>query len=387
MIILFFAYCILYLSFRSKMKCKNMCYLATVLFSLLGFLYIPSEGADLNLRFRVLDEIKNNGFGVLNADLYWSGEYGFKYFLLLVSKFPYNNFLPFFSALIGYSFVSATVLKIGKRFSLSNIKKKEILFCTLCFVNFDSMVNGIRNQLAASILVFFLSVYILENKHRLLCYFAFVLCITIHPACIIPVAVFIVSRFMKQKKIRFVVLLFALWPIIITAILYVFSKMGNIPIIYTIYRLLFDYTLNENATHNIVPNLYYAVRMVVRTQSISGILLCALYMKNHYANSINYIISEKRIDYQHVYVFIFALSAVMAGALGTYHVFLRIALFILSFAPVILGLYFSCTREKAILCINDKLQISYISICAVLSLAYNLVAYVNQIHFGFILIK
>ena len=379
--------CSVYLFFfvlsRSKIKYRTMCFWVVAMFSILGFFYSPTIGADLNLRFRLLDTIRKYGFETINTDSYWSGELGFKYFMRFVSFFPYNNFLPFFSALIGYSFIVATIAKIKKIFDFDDNYSKRILLLVLCFVSFDSMVNGIRTQLAFSILTYLIVTHLLEKKHIWICFIGYFLCTTIHPACVIPLVILVLTWMIKNRKLKTVVIIFAVWPFLLNVILMILQNFTYIPILYTIHRMLYDYTLNEKATINIVPNLYYAIRMVVRAQGIGVLLLCYSYVNRNTSVVMSRVKSNNKVDFSHLYVFFVSTCAFMLGGVISYHIFLRTAAFILTFSSVPIGMYFATGKNRYAIKISSNIKISFLSIAALLSFAYNILAYMGHIDFAF----
>lgn len=377
MILHFFSYVLIFLLCKTTIRYRNLVVCVAILYAMLGFFYCLTPSVDLNHHFTSINIIRMNGFETFSSNDYWKGEYGYQFFLLFISKLPYNNFLPFFSALIGYLFIGASVGKLQIYYSLTNSKTKMVLFYTLCFVNFDSMVNGIRTMLSFSILLFFLIVDIFEKKHKLMCYVAYFVCITIHPACIVPIIIRIISYIFRKKNLKLLVMLFSVWSLILSLISSFLSTLSGIPIIYTINRLLYDYTQNENSVHNIVPNLFYAITMFVRIICI--ISLIYIYIKSKNKSSTN--ITKKEFE-----SFYYGIFAFIIGSFFSYHIFLRTCMISLLMSSIVIAeCYFT---EKPIDIIGKKISnITFIKIFAIASMLFNVFFFDRDLIFSMQLYK
>lgn len=174
-------------------------YLVTAfLFAVIAFKMTPDPKDDLSRYFYVLDQFRALGIDELHR-YFEEGHYDWDiyracaYYFYAISRQPNNHLLPGLTMFIVYGLMFLVIYKAGKRF---NIDKLYMFLGSLFAIStywFYDTASGIRNGLAFSIGFTCAYFYLVEQKHKILCYIGFVIAALMHSAGIMPVALVILT--------------------------------------------------------------------------------------------------------------------------------------------------------------------------------------------------
>ena len=330
--IITFIYCILFLIYSARkgkrIKDKSLSKLmVAMLLAIATFSYFinPSETSDLYRHFLSIDELKYNGF---SASIY-DELIGSKCFLYIISMLPSKHWLPFFSAIITYGLGMWIIFDYYKNEKCSS---KVLLFSILFMLAIDdfyTVTSGIRCAMAMAFMATGIYLKFLKNK-KIIMYLPFiVISLTIHSISYLVFALIILFKFIKKKRLNFLILL---WGFFIVEII---SVMRYLRLFFEANKLS-NYFYGESNTNYVV----LALRIIL----VVIILILSLKIKKSTINNKENIIPMDYIEFVKLF------SLVSIGGLYINTIFIGRLLFLLGF----LLIPFLHTIEK---CANIKNKI------------------------------
>ncbi len=200
--------------FFIKKHPKVFYFLATIILSSLAYFIVVPENSDLYRYINMMEYMRSMG-PEWALDNYGSTNPLSFIFLYCISLFNNDGLLPVIAIFITYSFSFAVLYKASKRFNASVTDVNIALIFFMLNMNYFYVVDVIRIYMAFAIMAYFLYVDIVEKKHRLLCFSAYVILCYFHYAMLVFLFLRLVLIFTRKFKGSMSAVVTVLTPIII----------------------------------------------------------------------------------------------------------------------------------------------------------------------------
>ncbi len=182
--------------------------LVTVLMAWLAFNIVPDSSDDLSRYFKVLDEMREEGYDGLQRYIE-EDQFDFKifraaaYYVYFISKLPNDHWLPCITMFIVYGLGFYCIYKASKRFNTSKLNTFLGSMFFICTYWYFDTCSGTRNGLAFAVAFACSYQLLVERKFKILCYVGFVLAALTHSAGIIPVVLVIFTELTLNTSGKF----------------------------------------------------------------------------------------------------------------------------------------------------------------------------------------
>lgn len=236
--------------------------ISAIVLPCLYFFIEPSNEYDLSRHYEMFELVRNYKF----ADLTSTGNYAltmyfeeYKAYIILlwvISRLNIRELLPVLTGVVVYWLEFSLTSKILKKYSAE--KWKYVLGYSLCVLLTDFLaISGIRNMLAVVACTYFIYMDVVEKKNRILCWVMYLLCASIHPVCVVYIAMrlclIIINRYTGLLIKLGIVFGFTVVPFIYP---YIEEVINGIPILNEAMRLFFNYSLRTDTV--IIKSTFYS---------------------------------------------------------------------------------------------------------------------------------
>ena len=286
-----------------------------------GFTFIPGPRNDLWNHFSVVKAYENLTWAqVLEREHYKAYPVAKAYFYGIAKIFHNEHFLPAITVFLAAILFSVTLRKCAKRFELPKRYEVTAYVYFLCAFNFFYLASNIRNHLAVAIFVFFLYMDMVEKKHRILCFAAYIATIYIHSSMVVFIILRLVLLIKNRRLLFFTLFLTMFYTLFQDKIFEVLHNFIKLDILDTI-----EDKANEYASKD------YSVWIVLLRGSltIAGQLLvihsCWGYMHNN---------NKSMIQYLH---YTAAFTVFNAVSITNYWLFMRMSISSALLFPIVLA--------------------------------------------------
>lgn len=282
--------CIFIAYFLRIVHRKKLYIFTTVVFAIMAFFVIPTEGMDLYRHYEMLDTMRQQGLEN-SIEIYQYSLRSLPMYALyfyIVSLLGSNQFLLAIAYVVVYG-VQFTILHMAvEDFSLSRYGEKIGYICIICFTNAYEL-TGIRNMMAFAICVYFLYLELVRKKHKVISWIMYVMMCFFHDSVVIFLVFRIFLLFAKKKNLRWIILLIAVWPLCITKIIPILTSYVGNPFINGLVQKILLYT-SEEATEAFSSGLSFMIVITIRILAIAIIWIGITINKNNVENKDWYLI-------------------------------------------------------------------------------------------------
>lgn len=233
----------------------------TIVFASLSFFVVAYPATDLYRHYTWLDFFKSNA----NVSQIFTSEYFadrklWGIYLLGLSKLPSKSFLPCISVFIIYFMLFSLIKKISMD---HNVKRKSVIYSftfLMLVVSFGSMVYGIRNVLAFSILARVLYMDLIEKRQRKLCFLIYLMLTQIHMSVAVFVLLRIIAILKNKYSYLFVNTILLFWRIALLPMAIKILTLFNLPAFYSINDKIGLYMQSERFS---TPTAYSKLALLI----------------------------------------------------------------------------------------------------------------------------
>ena len=250
-----------------------------VAFAVIAFYAKPFETDDLDRYFRIIDEMRDGGWGRLQ-EMIDNNEFSFGalpvagYYFYFISLFPDNHFLPFFTILISYGCMMLVIYKIANRYNVEKFYLAIALFFLISTYWYYDTYSGTRNGLAFAIALACIYYHFVERKNIILCLVGYVLVCGLHVTGIV-IVVLAACAWLSYK---------------------IASKFINIMLIFTIAGGSAVITILSNITDN-----EFILNLAGKTNGVTNSLSFST-QTNFLVNVATYVVSILIFAYCYAYI-------------------------------------------------------------------------------------
>lgn len=267
----FFVVLIIYYFLRqsdNQKKIKLTLNCGLIILTIMGFLYIPAETADLYKIWKICDNFANISFKKFVSNY------------CLNDPTPISNLLFYFVGLLGikkvlpaiasfvFHYCIFSVLKLINK-SL-NISKVDLALCFLFVMSlgrFMVAITGIRSVPCLAVLAYCFNVEIIKKRiYPLLVIIEFITCL-VHPVCLVVLLIRIISRFILSYRTLLIKILNYVLAILI---IFVIIRYGRVYLDNAFEKAenYFDNVIYDNLWERIIAVLLFIFILYVTLRAI-----------------------------------------------------------------------------------------------------------------------
>jgi len=357
--------------FFKKNKLNKYFSIIAISLGILAFFFQPSPLDDLTTHYFHISNARLFGIEYFKTQGRFDGLYTYQALFIFISKLPYNNFLPAFTAFIVYYYPLKMLYKISMKFQLTKKQTLWILAFMMFSLQYTGIISGIRNMIAFSLGVYIMYIDLEEKRWRPFCFVMYFILCLLHQSTVILVAIRIITNIQKKALKRLGTSIFVFWSLFVSLMLSFMTYFTSIPYIGMLAIKLYGYTLDDDNVRNIIPNSYWLIMMVIR--AFVAIFLFYVYCKTKQGKN------EGVSKLHDVFIYVFAF---MIGSVISYHIFIRLSNVLILLSPVILSQAFYQMNNGIIVKSKIMLWVQIISICV---LIYTFFIVYKGASFGFAL--
>lgn len=163
-----------------------------VAFAVIAFYAEPFETDDLDRYFRIIDDLRDNGWPKYQ-EMVKNNEHDFGalpvagFYFYIISLFPDNHFLPFFTILISYGCMFLVIYKAAEKYKVDKFYLAVAVFFAVSTFWYYDVYSGTRNGLAFTIALACIYYHFVERKRIVLCLLGYIVVCGLHLTGIIIV--------------------------------------------------------------------------------------------------------------------------------------------------------------------------------------------------------
>ena len=241
-----------------------------VILAIVAFSFQPHVSDDLYREFENLRGIQKYGweYFTMKTNQYVSsskfeGLYLTQLYYYVMSLFPSVHFLPAITTFIVYYLQFSLIEKVSKRYDLSQTETFCLYVFVLCTRETYMIMSGIRNQLAYTIVGYFLYMDLIEKKSQIKSFFIYIAMIFVHQSAVFLFA-FRLLLLVNNKKLRIVLSLITLmWSNLLSLMNEIMYRLPQLPIINSLIFKINIYTVNNGGnSNNLILTPRYLIYMI-----------------------------------------------------------------------------------------------------------------------------
>lgn len=180
-----------------------------VALAVIAFYAEPFETDDLSRYFRIIDDLRYNGWPKLQ-EMIRNNDHDFGalpvagFYFYIISLFPDNHFLPFFTILISYGCMFLVIYKAAEKYKVDKFYLAVAVFFAVSTFWYYDIYSGTRNGLAFTIAFACIYYHFVERKRIVLCLAGYVFACGIHSSGVLLIALAAVAYVIYKNKSKFV---------------------------------------------------------------------------------------------------------------------------------------------------------------------------------------